>query len=223
MAGIKELQQKLDQKTVELQEEVTKTNKLQNQKNSLQSAQNERDLRRGEPFEAFIAKKNQYIDKLQKQLADRQGFGAFTKSFQTSPATHPKLSVEEGFKDVYSDCQNIPCQYDRERPLYIPALELHDDLRLLVVRGLGTRPQGNVRAEEANIGFSKLSPQAIVRAVTTSALREWVFEDDFPNFDSKSKLLTNYREAIAKLGKRHYSPDFGVLAANKKAQMELLL
>lgn len=202
IAEINELRQKLNQKRAELEEEENRANKLQSQKNSLQAAQKERDLRIGEPFEEFLSRKDQYIDKLKDRLADRQSLGTFTKSFQSSPARHSKVSLEEGFKDIYSHCQHIPCQYDRERPLFIPALELYDDLRLLVCRGLGMELQDNVRAEEANIDFSILTPQAIVRAVTTSALREWVFEDTFPVFDSKSALLAKYRESIAKLGKQ---------------------
>lgn len=200
IAEMKALRHELHQKQSELQQEEDRTKKLQIQKGLLQSAQRERDLRSGEPFEELIKRKDQYIDKLKGRLEDREKLGFFTKSFQISPAKRTKMPLDEGFKDIYSACQHIPCQYDRDRPLFVPVLYLYDDLRILVCKGLGIESHDNVWAEKVNVDFSKLTPQAIVRAVTTSALREWVFEDDFPHLNNESELLVSYRESVANLG-----------------------
>lgn len=199
---MKALRHQLNQKQSQLQQEEDKTKKLQVQKGILQSAQRERDFRNGEPVEQLIGLKDQYIDKLKGLLEDREKLGSFTKSFQRSSSKQLKLPLDEDFKDIYSQCQHIPCQYDNERAFFVPVLDLYDDLRILVCRGLGIDPNDNVQADKVNVDFSKLTAQAIVRAVTTSALREWVFESDYPCLHSKSKLLVEYRESVANLGMR---------------------
>jgi len=200
ISQMKAFRRELRHKQSELQQEEDRTKKLQIQKGLLQSAQRERDLRSGEPFEELIRLKDQYIDKLKGRLEDREKLGFFTKSFQISQIKRSSMPLDEGFKDIYSACQHIPCQYDRDRPLFVPALDMHDDLRILVCKGLGIEPHENAWAKKVNVDFSKLTPQAIVRAVTTSALREWVFEDDFPRLHSESELLAKYRESVANLG-----------------------
>jgi hypothetical protein len=212
IAKMKALRHDLNHKQSELQQEEDRTKKLQIQKGLLQSAQRARDLRSGEPFEELIRLKDQYIDKLKGWLEDREKLGFFAKSFQMSPTKRSKLPIDEGFKDIYSACQHIPCQYDRDRPLFVPDLDLYDDLRILVCKGLGI---DNVWAEKINVDFSKLTPQAIIRAVTTSALREWVFEDDFPRLHNETELLVKYRESVANLG-MHILTDVIELHTNDK-------
>ncbi len=202
ISQMKALRHEINHKQSQLQQEEDKNKRLQYQKGQLQSAQRERDLRSGEPFEEFIRLKDQYIDKLKGLLEDREKLGSFTKSFQTSPMKRLNLPLDEDFKDIYAQCQHMPCQYDSDRPLFVPVLHRYDDLRILVCKGLGIEPHDNAWAEKIDVDFSKLSPQAIVRAVTTSALREWVFDNDFPSLHTESELLMRYRESIAKLGKQ---------------------
>lgn len=186
IARMKELRRDLNHKQSKLEQEEGRTKKLEIQKGLLQSAQRARDLCNGEPFEELIMLKDQYIDKLKARLEDREKLGVFTKSFQISPAKRFELPIDEGFKDIYSACQHIPFQYDWDRPLFVPDLDLYDDLRILVYKGLGI---DNVWAEKVNVDFSKLTPQAIIRAVTTFALRDWVFEDDFHVYTTRQSSL----------------------------------
>jgi hypothetical protein len=200
VADIKILRHKLIKNESELQDQNNKLERVKFQRDLLESAQKERDLSRGEPIEAFALRKDQYIDKIVKELNDRERLGAFTTFSQISSASRTRKSIQEGFKEIYFNSQTISCQYDRDRPFFVPSFEKYNELRLLVCKGLDMDPQKTIRDIDSKAQLSKLAPQAIIRALTTSALREWIFEDDFPSFGNVTELFAKYRESIAKLG-----------------------
>lgn len=199
-AQMKSLRHMLIKKESELQAQTNEYERVKFQRDLLESAQKERDLNRGDPLEAFILQKNRYIHKIVGELNDRERLGAFTTFSQISPASRSRKSIQEGFKEIYFNSQTISCQYDRDRPFFVPSLEKYDELRVLVCKGLSIDPQKTIRDKDTKAHLSKLAPQAVIRAVTTSALREWVFEDDFPRFGNVTELFAKYRESIAKLG-----------------------
>jgi hypothetical protein len=180
---------------VELEEEI----KL------LREAQTERDRNIGKGFEATIEEKNRYIREKIGELNDRRILGRFTKFSLNSQAICGETSIATAFNDIYIETRNIIYQYSSQEPPLISMTSLREetDLHFLLRKVLDT---DSLSREDIKPILSKLSSQEIVRLVTMSALREWIFESDFPQLaEPSSELFERYRENIGKLG-RHLSP-----------------
>jgi hypothetical protein len=190
---------------LEIREYEENTKMLEDDVAFLQSVQSQRDKQDGNSFNSLIQEKDRSIQELKEKLKDRRFLGTFTKLLPASRALlgeeNGGTNVVEGFQNVYSECKQILYRYESTTAVTIPPLDQHDNLRLLVCRGLELDPQAPVKIEKTVVDLSKLSFQAVIRALTISALREWVFETDFPTFGTEtSNVLVKYREHIANQG-----------------------
>jgi hypothetical protein len=168
----------------------------------LQSAQKQRIDNKEAQLEALILSKDQYIKQKRKELKDRETLGTFTRLLPTSREWFAKINMKSGFLEIYAESKQVLYHHNSRRPFYIPSFSQNETLRLLCCKGLGLDPDTiRVPLEHVRLNLLKLSPQAITRALITSALREWVFQTDFPRLDEvPSELLMKYREHLLAQG-----------------------
>jgi hypothetical protein len=173
----------------------------------LREAQTERDRNIGKGFEATIEEKNRYIREKIRELNDRRILGRFTKFSLNTLAICGETSIPTAFNDIYVETRNIVYQSNSQKlPLVsITSLKEDTDLHILLRRVLDT---DSLVKEDMKLILSKLGLPEIVRLVTMSALREWIFECDFPQLaEPSSELFEQYRESIGKLGRHSFSYD----------------
>jgi hypothetical protein len=174
---------------------------LERQIASLRAAQKVRDEQSGLPIEKMI---HRYFNKEKRLLAElkiREDGSKFTSLTSNSREWFGSTKLDEGFCDVYSQSRQTLCRHDTETMPFVPALVKHDDLRKLISRCLATSAEAPEHLQEGMHRLSGFSLEAVVRSLITSALAEWVFDTDFPNFENhSSEVLTKYRELLATQG-----------------------
>jgi vacuolar-type H+-ATPase subunit I/STV1 len=184
VSEIRDLQRRQQQNELEIREYEENTKILEDEVSFLQSVQRQQDKHDGESFYSLIQEKDRSIQELKAKLKDRRFLGTFTKLLPGSRILlgeeNGGTNIVEGFQNVYAECKQILYRYESTTTVIIPPLDQYNYLRLLVYRGLELDPQVPVKIEKTVIDLSKLSFQAVIRALTVSALREWVFETDFP-------------------------------------------
>ncbi|RFU25975.1 hypothetical protein B7463_g10359, partial [Scytalidium lignicola] len=200
-ATIKELQERLCQKEDELLEEKRKVDRIWEKNNFLSLAQKQRDKNSGGAYEQLIEEKDQYIRELEKKLRDRLTLGRFTKI----RATHERFEKErvtDNFMSAHYYGKQFTIRHSTSKMFSIPDLERYPELERLVYEALGVDMNvGLLSKETIKSALSELSPQAIVRAVIGSTLRNWVYETDFPGLDlTHSKLLEMYQRQLVTQG-----------------------
>lgn len=195
---IEDLRNQLRQNAASFCRYDTVIKELHEQIADLKSAQHQRDRYSSVPFEAFIAQKDKYIRSIKDQLQDRQNLATFARLPLASCVRLAKECTTDGFRNLYFESQQVLLEYSRKKRFFAPDLDHHHDLQLLV-HSLGLRQElPNQSTGNTVSTILKLGPQAFIRALTNTALREWVFATDFPRFDTdSSKLLAKYREHLA--------------------------
>ena len=187
---------------VELSRSQTQTQDLQNQIDCLRSARNQRKCIAGKTIEDVILEKDSYIGGLMKEMNSMRKLASFTKAAGTYSGRPKATYIEEEMTQIKHEVKMILHEHDDKEPLNVPKIDRLNSLRLLVCKSLSLDLQGSIDIESLTLCFSELSSQAVVRSLTWSAIREWVFETDFPNcFQSASPLLGKYREHLLALGK----------------------
>ncbi|KFZ05790.1 hypothetical protein V501_08025 [Pseudogymnoascus sp. VKM F-4519 (FW-2642)] len=84
--------------------------------------------------------------------------------------------------------------------LSLPPLDQHEMLRSLVYKLLGLSDARFDALDRATDMLSKLSSQAIIRALTATSMKLWAFQIDFPRFDIEtSMILQSTRKCIRDL------------------------
>lgn len=204
-AKIVDLQGQLQQKEAEIRELQSSTVTLQAEVEFLQSVQSQRDMEDGEPLHARIEEKDRTIKRLREELNDRQSLGTFTRLLSASQNwsgdDSAAADVVIGFEYIYFECKQILYRYKSIPAVTIPPLDQYGSLRSLISNGLGLDPHIPLRIEKTVIDLSTLSLQVVIRALTTTALREWVFETNFPTFGAEvSNVLSKYREHLSRQG-----------------------
>jgi hypothetical protein len=82
---------------------------------------------------------------------------------------------------------------------FIPQLQMHDRLLGLAQRVAGSRLDSVPQPKDREL--LSIDPVALLRSLTVTALQDWVFETDFPNFeDNLSITLEGYRDLLASQG-----------------------
>jgi hypothetical protein len=198
LTEIRSLQEMLSERERRLKEAKKSLEDLESEVSLLKFARQERDKKLQWPIEELVAGYEKHVADLNTELHDRSLLERFTKMNTTSPDIFRKTVIESGFKDAYSRSRQILCRQDSPKLPYISSLEQDEKLCLLVFKILGP----GVTPEKAIQILSKVNPHAVVRAVTTSALCEWVFETEFPSpFDGEaSAVLAKYREHLGRQG-----------------------
>jgi hypothetical protein len=191
---IRSLKEKLSEKERQLKEAQKSLEELDSEVSILKFAREQRDKLK---LEEILAEREKRVAHLEADLHDRRSLGSFAKLTTTLPGIFKKTVIQSGFKNAYNKSRQILCRQDSPKLPYI-SLEADEQLFLLVskILGLGVTPKRAIQA------LSRVNPHAVVRAVTTSALREWVFATKFPlPFDSEpSAVLAKYREHLGTQG-----------------------
>jgi hypothetical protein len=198
LTEIRSLQEKLSEREGKLKEAKKRLEDLDSEVSRLEFARQERDKKLQWPIEELVAGYEKQVAGLEADLNARDSIERFAKLTTTSPGIFRKTVIESGFKDAYSRSRQILCRQDSPKLPYISSLEPDEILFLLVSKILGP----GVTPKKAIQVLSKVNPHAVVRAVTTSALREWVFATEFPlPFDGEpSAVLAKYREHLGTQG-----------------------
>lgn len=153
----------------------------------------------GRSMEDVIFSLKAKIHKLEAEIEVKSNLGIFNKLRSGSRDRFGEIQIVQGFADIYSQTKQIICRQDCKTLPYVPLLDKHQDLRHLVERISASSPDGRNLTNDL---ISCLSPQAAIRALAASALREWIFKARYPKFeDNESQLLQGYRSSLAKQGK----------------------
>lgn len=202
------LRRRIRQKDAEIEELKTQLTQSQNQTRVLEndleyaeSARIQRERAGDGNIEETIYEKDRFIGQLKHELSNRRMLGTFTK-LSSVPSLRPQVTnINQGMNQIEHEMKQILFAFDDKVPLNVPSFDENGTLKILVYRGLGLNPDKPIQLEPLTLCLSKLTPQPMIRALTASALREWVFETDFPGFDRKpSTLFVKYREHIETQG-----------------------
>ena len=195
------LQEKIARKEDEMQEQADTIETLRDEKAAMYLAQRERDKHHNLPLESLAAFYEGRLQKLNKDLNSRKASGQFARLSSVYCEGFGRSSVGDGIREAYSSIQQVVCHYDNNKVPFIPALDQHEILRSLVYKSLGLSDARFDALDQARDMLSRLSFQAIIRALTITAMKVWVFQTDFPRFDTgSSRILQGTRECIRKQG-----------------------
>lgn len=198
---IEELEEDLLDLKQELSDRDASVADLRKEMSSLREAQKQRDGQAGCPIEELMEQNVKLGNRLKADLLIRDEGSKFINLTAKSREWFGSTKIDRGFEDVYGQSRQTFCRCENETVPFIPFLAKYEDLRKLVSKCLKLSTEDATQLQEAISQLSKLSPEAVVRALITSALAEWVFETDFPRFDDgPSEILSKYRELLATQG-----------------------
>lgn len=190
---IQSLREILKEKESELFEEKNEVNQLQKAKGRQHLAR--KSLESDHPEEA-LQQLHGKIQELNTELDNRQRLGMFTKLGATSRLP-VRRDFEEALRYAYARSQQIRC---RQNITLSPSLKQYPSLQKLVIEAFGLK-EGEDSEERATLLMRKLSQQAIIRALTAAAIRDWVFETSFPHEEAEAcRMLRYYRDCIFQQG-----------------------
>lgn len=109
-------------------------------------------------------------------------------------------NLNKAIVELRFELEAIMVGHKMSTPLIVPPQVSNSDLGKLVHSAMAT----DVHSMSGDFWLTKwrLEPHAVVSALTISALRDWVFMSDFPNFEPDDlKILEATREAAMTLGK----------------------
>ena len=198
---IEALQERVRAVEDELETQKEDTEERDREVSRLKDARKERDATAGKPVEEAMEPLIKRIHELEAQLSVRREFGTFTRLHSRSREWYGETKIDEGFREVYQLCQDILVRHDSETFAFNPQFKHHRVLQVLALDCMGLNPSGSAQNHKTMSHLAKMNPQAVIRALTTSALRKWVFESDFPKIDDgTSELLRNYRSIMSNQG-----------------------
>lgn len=154
------------------------------------------------PMEDVIIDLKAKIHRLEAEIEVKSNLGIFNKLRSGSRDRFGESQIVQGFADIYSQSKQIICRQDRKTLPCVPLLDELQDLRRLVEKISAPSPDGGTLTDDMMSYLAHANPQAAIRALAASALREWIFMTRYPEFEENdSKLLQGYRSSIAKQGK----------------------
>lgn len=195
------LQEKIAQKEDEMKEQADRIKTLWDEKAAVFSARMKRDKNHQFSLEDLATYYEGRLQKLNKELKSREALGVFTRQSSGYCDEFGKKNVGGGIKEAYWSSGKVVCRYNNDKAPFIPALDQHEMFRSLVYKLLGLSDSRFDALDQAKDMLSKLSSQAIIRALTATAMKVWAFQIDFPRFDTGiSMILQGTRECIRDQG-----------------------
>jgi hypothetical protein len=196
---IQELQENLAAKESELQESRQFVEDLNRDIHYLNMAKKERDMQHGSSIEEQISKQQKQVHDLLNELKYRRRLGTFTKLTRSSDYRGTTTDIKIAFREAYHDSCMIFRNLEIKEFPFNPQLRRHEPLLALAQLVAGPKLDSAHQAQERQI--LSVDPVVLLRSFTNAALKEWVFETDFPNFEDDSSItLEAYRDLLATQG-----------------------
>jgi hypothetical protein len=195
ISEIETLREELLGKEADLKDEQWAVEQKSKEISRLETAKKDRDLKHSWPMEDVTASHLKEMNDLRIQLHKRQHLTTFASLKADSRKQKAEGQIDKQFDQIYRDSQQIMCGHDDERLPFTPELQENATLEDLISKVL------EAGAPQTRANLQSISPQALVRALTTAVIRDWVFETDFPKFgDVPSRTLSEYRTSILQQG-----------------------
>ncbi len=141
------------------------------------------------------------IFELEECLNDKKWIRAFSGLSSINPKKLDARSVQTDMDLIKSSIEQILCENEDHEAHIPPNIRLQDDLKSLLHRIVGLDLSEPYRQLRQSINSTGLSFQALIRALTASALCEWIFEPRLQGITLEPcTLLKEYRKRLAKLG-----------------------
>jgi hypothetical protein len=201
ISEIETLREQLRGKEADLKDEQWTGEQKAKEISRMKTASKQRDSQQSWPMEDVIAGHLKKINDLRIELDNRDRLSTFARLKMDSRKRCAQRQIDNQFDQIHRDSQQIMCGHDDDRLPFTPDLQKNNTLQDLiskVLEGGGTQPKANLQ---------NISPQALIRALTTAVLKDWVFETDFPKFGNESsKMLSQYRTSILEHGTCPFLP-----------------
>jgi hypothetical protein len=201
---IQGLQESLKKRERELQESQQFVEELEQDMHYMRTARKARAEQDGKQIEVQLTQHQKQVRNLLNELNARSRLGTFTALSSAARHYGATKDLKRGFEDTYSKSRQIFHHLDLEVFPFIPLVNHHTDLLTLAQRVF--EAERNDSLLPLDIELSNFDPIVLIRALTSAALQEWVFESDFPKFDTElSVTLVAYRDLLANQGNKNAS------------------
>ncbi|KAF7957363.1 hypothetical protein EAE96_002948 [Botrytis aclada] len=142
--------------------------------------------------EYVLDKKDQEIKALRKEVQTRRLLSRLTQLGDTSDETF-KYESAQNMIDVFSTIDQLPFDYV---PVTVPpGLDQYQELEKIILDAFGQEETLRQTAEDLGASLPSMNTLWVLRALTASFLKLWVFESDFPQLEGSS---SDYVKSIRK-------------------------
>lgn len=201
---IQGLQESLNKRERELQESQQLAEELNRDMHYMEMARKARAEQYGKPIEVQLMHHQKQVRDLHNELNARSRLGTFTALSSAARHHGATKDLKRGFEDIYSKSRQVFHRLDLDVFPFIPPVNHHTDLLALAQRVFEAGRNDSLLPPD--IELSNFDPIVLIRALTSAALQEWVFESDFPKFDTElSVILAAYRDLLANQGNKNAS------------------
>jgi len=204
---ITNIQQQWQEEVDKLNQQLIRSNHVENELKAQlkhhQMAQSESKLAGKDPLEDVIFQNHQQIWELTRKIQDMRNQLSYTESGTRNSFASLESKINKTMASISSELESILHGHDTSCPLQPPGAATSGDLAGLVRALFGKDVAAGQEGARLKTCILKLgAPEMIVRSLTVAALKEWVFETNFPNFTKKPMpLLRAYQESVMTMGK----------------------
>ncbi|KAK6606769.1 C6 zinc finger protein [Botrytis cinerea] len=144
--------------------------------------------------ENALDQKDQEIKDLREELESRRLLSKFTQLGATSDETFGIDNVQD-MVIVFGMIDQLPFEYI---PVTVPSgLDQYQELKKIILDSFGQDEALQKQAEDLGAILSSMKTLFVLKALTASFLKIWVFESDFPQLDgSSSDYLKSFRKRL---------------------------
>jgi hypothetical protein len=176
---------------------------LRDENIQLRWARDERELAGNDPLERGLFFKDCQIMRLHEQVHEMRRLESFAKRDHDEPL-HLKCDfVDEKLERMCSELESIVHWHSVNTPIPMAVVKRESDTGILLHCSLGEHLVWETDEHEVLLAssLSRVDSAPLIQALVLSAVREWVFQDDFPSFgNGDCPLLKAYREVLIGYG-----------------------
>lgn len=176
--------------------------RLRAEKHHLTLAIHERMLAGRDPLEMNLSLKNQEIWDLNHRILKLQNLVGYFQDVPKQGNALPASVIDDAIDEIVSELDSIPYGHSFENGLLTPEVSSDTDLGALIRSTLG--PEGATKEEKMLkdcVAAFDFDPEIVIRTFTIAALRDWVFETDYPSLTpDRPALLDAYRTIALRFG-----------------------
>lgn len=164
-------------------------------------ARNYRELTANDPIETYVFKLHHQTWKQHEQLQNKGKLATFVHLTSTQQVRLEMDEISDMMEHIGTELESVFHGHDSSIPLLAPKIESDSELGSLIHIALGMSI-----TSLSNKSLSEIMPhttmRSIIQALTLASLKKWVFDINWPNFDSESSILfKTYKDIIAMYGK----------------------